>query len=221
MRMIAILFAAALAAACTKGENAGAEEARKQAEQEQKQKGTTAVAQTVHPPVTGHQKVPCEQLVDPAKYQAALNETEALTVKELKNEPEASASCGLVRGGKRPTEAEQKAKIKEKGRLGVLPGDVICEVAAFCWTIEEQERFQQKCKERKQKDDDSMGSYACVQVVATGEDDVNLYRFFDTDTKCILQVRGGPSNVDNSAILTCAKTARDTIGPEQIAVKKP
>jgi hypothetical protein len=218
MRIIAIMFALV---ACTKGENAGAEEARKQAEAEQKAKGSTQIAQSIRPPVPGHQKVPCDQLVDPAKYQAALNEKDALTVKELKNEPEASASCALVRGGKRPTDTEQKAMIKEKGRLGVLPGDEICEVAAFCWTIEDQERFQRKCKERKQKDDDSMGTYACVQVVATGEDDVNLYRFFDADTKCILQVRGGPSNVDNSSILTCAKTARDTIGPEQIAVKAP
>lgn len=216
-----MLLALSLIGACGSGESAGAEEARKQAEAEQKAKGSAQVAQTIRPPVPGHQKVPCDQLIDPAKYQAALNEKEPLTVKELKNEPEASASCALVRGGKRPSEAEQKALIKEKGRLGVMPGDELCEVAAFCWTIEDQDRFKQKCKERKQRDDDSMGSYACVQVVATGEDDVNLYRFFDTDTKCILQVRGGPSNVDNSMILACAKTARDTIGPDQIAVKKP
>ena len=55
-------------------------------------------------------------------------------------------------------------------------------------------------------------------VVATGEDDVNRYRFFDDDTKCIFQVHGGPSNVDNDLIGKCAKGAHDLIGPEQIKV---
>jgi hypothetical protein len=31
-------------------------------------------------------------------------------------------------------------------------------------------------------------------------------------------VRGGPSNVNNEIIRTCAKAARDMIGPAQIAV---
>ena len=91
-------------------------------------------------------------------------------------------------------------------------------MTAFCWTIEEAQKFKEKCKVRKDRDDESMGSYACVQVVAQGIDDVFVYRFFDEDTKCILQVRGGPSNVDNEIIRNCAKTARDMIGPAQIAV---
>ena len=65
-----------------------------------------------------------------------------------------------------------------------------------------------------------MGGYACVRVVPTGEADVKLYQFFDEDTKCVIQVRGGASQTDNGTILTCAKTARDKIGPDQIAVKK-
>ena len=63
-----------------------------------------------------------------------------------------------------------------------------------------------------------MGSYACVQIVAQGADDVQVFRFFDDDTKCILRVGGGPSNVDNEQIKTCAKVARDTIGPAQIVI---
>ena len=83
-----------------------------------------------------------------------------------KAERDATASCALVRGGKKPTEAEQKAIIKRDGRLGVLAGDEICNVTAFCSTIEDPDRFRKKCAVRKDKDDDSMGSYACVQVVA-------------------------------------------------------
>ena len=47
------------------------------------------------------------------------------------------------------------------------------------------------------------------------------FRFFDDDTKCIIQVRGGPSNVDNDLIGKCAKAAHDLIGPDQIKVGAP
>ena len=49
-----------------------------------------------------------------------------------------------------------------------------------------------------------------------GVDDVKGFRMFDDDTKCVLQVRGGPSNVDNDLIGKCAKYAHDLIGPDQI-----
>jgi hypothetical protein len=55
-------------------------------------------------------------------------------------------------------------------------------------------------------------------IVAQGADDVKRFRFFDDDTKCIIQVRGGPSNVDNDLIGKCAKAAHDLIGPDQIKV---
>ena len=59
------------------------------------------------------------------------------------------------------------------------------------------------------------------QMVAQGEDDVKRFRFFDADTKCIFQVRGGPSNVDNDLIGKCAKTAYALIGPDQIKPGAP
>jgi hypothetical protein len=55
-------------------------------------------------------------------------------------------------------------------------------------------------------------------IVAQGADDVKRFRFFDDDTKCIIQVRGGPSNVDNDLIGKCAKAAHDLIGPDHIKV---
>lgn len=219
-RIANVVLAAATLAACGKSENAGAEEARKQAEAELKAKveaGGTAVK--IRPPVPGQSTIPCEQLIDLAAFQTAIGEVEPLGVKDTrKNEPEAASSCGLTRGGKRPTEAEQKAILKKEGRLGVMAGDELCNVSAFCWTIEDPERFKTKCKQKKDQDDESMGSYACKQVVAVGADDVFVFRFFDTDTKCILQVKGGPSAVDNEMIRKCAIAARDTITPERIAV---
>jgi hypothetical protein len=208
-------------AACHGSENAGAEAARRRAQQEQaaKGKGPAVAATRLATPVPGEAHVPCAQLIDPAAFQVALGEKQPLTVRDLSaGQREAAASCSLVRGGKRPSEAEQAARIKSAGRLGVLPGDELCNVTALCWTIEDLEHFKARCKERKDHDDESMGSYACVHVVATGADDVKVFQFFDEDTRCILQVRGGPSNVNNDVIQSCAKAARDTIGPAQIRV---
>jgi hypothetical protein len=150
-----------------------------------------------------------------------LGETEPVTVAESKSEPDAAASCSILRGGKRLSDAEQKAKLKKEGRLGVMAGDEICNVSTFCWTIEDPDRFRKRCAEMKDKDDDTLGFYSCVLIVAQGADDVKRFRFFDDDTKCIIQVRGGPSNVDNDLIGRCAKAAHDLIGPDQIKVGAP
>ena len=222
MRIANVVVAVGLLSGCSKSENAGAEEAKKQAEAELKAKaGNGEVAVKIKTPVPGQGHVPCTQLIDLAKYQEALGEAEPLVLSENKTEPEAAASCSLRRGGAKLTEAEQKAKLKKEGRLGVLPGDEVCNVSAFCWTIEDADKFKAKCASQaamNRSQDDTMGSFACKQTVAVGADDVFVFRFFDADTKCILQVKGGASQVDNEVIRKCAITARDSIGAAQIAV---
>jgi hypothetical protein len=217
--IIAIL-ALGLSASCTKGAKQAEEEAQAEADRIQKEKEKSGgVAKTIRPPVPGSAKIPCTQLLDLVKFGELIGEKEPVTLKDLsKAEVDAASSCSVHRGGKRLTQKEQEALLKKEGRLGVLAGDELCNVTAFCYTIEEAQKFKDKCKVRKDRDDESMGTYACVQVVAQGIDDVFVYRFFDEDTKCILQVRGGPSNVDNEIIRNCAKAARDMIGPAQIAV---
>lgn len=219
MREIIAIFLSLALLACSKGANEGAEEAKKQAEKEQKEKEASGgVAKKISPPVAGRAKLDCKSVIDTAKFTEVLAEPEPVTVTESKSEPDAAASCSVLRGGKRLSDAEQKAKLKKEGRLGVMAGDEICNVSTFCWTIEDPERFRTRCKELKENDDDSLGFYSCVLVVAQGADDVKRYRFFDHDTKCIIQVRGGPSNVDNDLIGRCAKAAHDLIGPDQIKV---
>jgi hypothetical protein len=218
--MIAIVLVGAVGfTACSKGENAGAEEARKEAEREAKEKKAQGVepAKKISPPVPGQAKLPCSQVIDVAAFQTALGEKDALSVRDGK-EAETAAVCSLIRGGKKLSDTAQKSAIKQNGKLGVLPGDELCQVTLYCSVIENLDHFKAKCKERKDRDDDTMGSYACVQVVAVGADDVQVFRFLDDDTKCVIQVRGGPSNVNNDQIRACAKAARDTIGPEQIRV---
>jgi hypothetical protein len=214
-----VLSAVTALVSCSKGENAGAEEARKEAEKEQKEREARGEpAKKIAPPVPGSAKIPCEQLIDLPRYQEATGETEPLTIRTDKDEPEAAATCSLIKGGKKLTETEQAAKLKKDGRLGVLPGDAVCQVAAFCWTIEDPDRFRKKCAQRKEMDDDTTGGYACKQTVMVGAFDVYVYRFFDTDTKCILQVKGGASQMDAEITRKCAVAARESIGPAQIAV---
>jgi hypothetical protein len=216
--MHAIAFAAVMAACNGSG---GIEEAKRQAAEQDKGKDTAAPAKKIQTPVPNMQHVPCDQLLDAAAFTKALAEADPVTVvDETKTDADAAASCALHRGGKRPTPAEQAAMTKEKGKLGVLNGDELCRVTAYCWTIEDPDRFRKKCLETKNRqEDNSMGTFACLQVVQTGEDDVDLFRFYDADTKCVLQVAAGPSMTDNSYIRTCAKAARDLIGPAQIAVQ--
>jgi hypothetical protein len=218
MRIAITLSLLVALAACDSGEKAGIEAAKKQAADEATHVDKSDVAKKISPPVPGRAKLDCKNLIDSDKFTQLLGETQPLSIAESKSEPEAAASCSLLRGGKRLSEAEQKAQLKQHGKLGVMPGDELCNISTFCWTIEDPDRFAKKCAEMKEKVDASLGFQACILVVATGEDDVNRYRFFDDDTKCIIQVRGGPSNVDNDLIGKCAKGAHDLIGPDQIKV---
>lgn len=208
-----------LVAACGKDKNP-LEEARRQQEEEYKNRESVAAPKKLRPPVPGETKLPCAQVMNVDAFQTALAETEPLTLKDVtpKNDGDVTASCDLVRGGKKLTDAEQQALIKKEGRLGILSGDVVCNVRLLCTKLESEQTVRDRCARAKERADESMGTFACVQVVATGVYDVEVYKFFDEDTKCLIEVRGGPSNTDNSTIRTCATTARDTIGPPQIAV---
>jgi len=168
------------------------------------------------PPLPQETRIGCDRVVDPAVFTTALGETAALTVKDVtKQDPDAAAVCSLVRGGKPLSAKQQENKLKKGGRLGVLPGDELCRVTAYCWTIEDPVRFAKRCTDMGNKNDDAPG--ACVQVVMQGANDVNVYRMFDDDTRCILGVSGGPGNTDNELIRACAKTARDQFGPAALS----
>src|SRR4051812_38085102 len=118
MRTIVIVLGIAVGlSACGKsGEEAGREAARKQAEEEAA-KSVAVPVRKIIPPVPNKSMLTCEQLFDPALFGQALGEPAPVTV-QTKKEPDAAASCSVIRGGKRPNEAEQKALLKKNGRLG-------------------------------------------------------------------------------------------------------
>jgi hypothetical protein len=219
VRMYAAVALAVLALpACKDRAEEAREAAQKEADLEAKRKEVPAgPAVTQAAPVQGRKRVLCDKLINPSKFTTALGETGPLGLIDVSSgNGEATATCSLIRAGTPPSAAEQAAILKKKPRLGVLPGDEVCRVAAYCWTLESEERLRKRCSDLKNHDDDSMGSYACVQIVPTGIDDVKAFRFFDEDTRCIIDVKGGPSMVDNDLISKCARTARDTIGTEQL-----
>jgi hypothetical protein len=216
--MTTMLVLSAMAAAC-KGEQAGRAEAEAEAQAEAARLAATQkAAPKMRAPVQGSRKLECTQLIDMPAFREALGEKEPLSMRDVsKSVVDANASCSLLRGGKVLSPREQEALIKRTGKLGVLPGDELCNITAFCNTIEEEERFKKRCSELKMQDDETTGAYACVKTVQHGGADVKSFRFLDAETRCVIEVRGGPSMSDNDFIARCAKAARDLIGPEQIA----
>lgn len=231
MRMLLGMLAVCSSLVACGKENAGAEAAREEAEAALKDKVSKGeVPKTLKPPVSGETKLDCAKVIDTAAFTTALGEKEPLTLADTtKTDKEAAAVCNLIRGGKKLTPAEQAALSKKEGKLGVLPGDQLCQVRLLCSTIEDADKYRKKCEEQAASDakkgmapfagvrgDETMGNFACVQIVPTGAYDAQVFRFFDADTKCIFEVRGGPSNQDTDLVRNCAKTARDTIGPDKL-----
>ncbi len=215
----ALLVITLFAGSCA-NEKAADEQARRAAEEEEKAQPVVKAAPKVLPPVPGSARLPCAQVVDPAAYTTALGEKEPMELRDITaTDADAASVCAVLRGGKRMTPKEQERLAKKTNhKLGVLPGEEFCRITTYCWTIDTLESLQTRCKERHFKDSTELGTYSCVQVINQGAAALNIHQFYDEDTTCLIKVSGGPSNENNDAIATCARTARDTIGPAQIAV---
>jgi hypothetical protein len=226
MRKTGIAIAMMLMA-CGNAAERGRAEAKKEAEAEDRKKAASVKpVDKIKPPVAQGVRLPCTQIVDPTAFQGALEETEPLTVRDSTGGYiDSTVSCTLVRGGERPDAKEQEKIIKKTGRLGTLPGDPLCVVTMYCWVIEEEAKFRDRCKPGPNSilspDESSTGGFACKRTLPQGAFDVDSYKFFDTDTKCLFEVGGGPSMTDNDKIATCARVARESISAEHIAAGAP
>lgn len=227
MRIRTLVPALILVAACGNAAEEGRKAAQREAaalrkEEESKIKPVDRVKVTV-PQGT---RLKCEQVMDPNAYTAALEELDPLTVRDGTGAMiDSTVSCTLVRGGVRPNPKEQEKLIKKYGRLGVLPGDVLCSVSLYCWVADDAETYRNRCKPSPTTaaypDEGTTGGFACRSVHPTGEFDIDSFKFYDTDTRCVIEVRGGPSMTDNDKIAACARTARESIGPEHVKVDAP
>lgn len=216
-----------LAAACSNAAEEGRAEAKREAEAEAKKMAAQVKpADRIKPPVPQGSRLPCTQIVDPTAFQGALEETEPLTVRDSTGGYiDSTVSCTLVRGGDRPDAKAQEKIIKKTGRLGTLPGDPLCIVTMYCWVIEEDAKFRERCKSGPNSilspDESTTGGFACKRSLPQGQFDVDSYKFVDADTKCLFEVSGGASMTDNDKIATCARVARESIGAEHIVTGAP
>jgi hypothetical protein len=170
-----------------------------------------AVPVALEPPVKYPARLDCAKAFPGSAFTSALGEKAPLTIRD-ERDPESTARCSLIRGGTKLSAAEQQKLLKQNGRLGLLPGDVVCEVTAYCYTIEDPARFEASCAKRGDKFADG----TCTQTIPIGAYDYEAYRFLDEDSKCVLSVRGGPANPDNDQVKRCASTARAAFGPAQL-----
>lgn len=228
MRKTGIAIAMLLtAAACGNAAEEGRAAAKAEAAAEDKIKAASVKpVDKIKPPVPQGTRLPCNQIIDPAAFQGALEETETLTVRDSTGGYiDSTVSCTLVRGGERPDAKEQEKIIKKNGRLGTLPGDPLCVVTMYCWVIEEEAKFRERCQPGPNSiispDESSTGGFACKRTLPQGAFDVDSYKFVDADTKCLFEVGGGPSMTDNDKIATCARIARETISKEHITQGAP
>lgn len=214
--------------ACGNAAEEGRAEAKREAAAERK-KAEAAVkpADRIEVAVAQGQHRPCTQLMDPGAYTEALGEVEPLTVRDATGAMgDATASCSLIRGGKRPDQKEQDKIIKKTGRLGSLPGDEVCNVSLYCWVVDDEAKFASRCKPSAAEpglspDAESTGGFACKSTRPQGEFDIDSFKFYDAATRCLFAVRGGPSMSDNEFIANCAKVARASIKPEHIKYGAP
>lgn len=223
LKTLSVVSVIGLVASCGNAAEEGRAEAKREAEAARKEaQAKVKPVDRIEVAVPQGQRLPCTQLMDPPAYTAALGELEPLTVREATGTMvDSTASCSLIRGGKRPDAKEQDRIIKKQGRLGSLPGDEVCNVTLYCWVIDDATKFASRCKPTANEpfsapDTESTGGFACKDTRPKGEFDIDSFKFYDPDARCLFAVRGGASMTDNELIATCAKVARESIGPEHI-----
>jgi len=117
-----------------------------------------------------------------------------------------------MRAGEPPRTDAQLRKFQREGmKLGVLPGDEYCTVTAYCSMATDVDRLKKKCEAEKDLGNDAVGEFACVHTTQRGTKEAYTYRVIDPDTKCMLEVMGGPSVTDEPLVQNCTRAALDDI----------
>lgn len=216
MGKLSLLVIVLLCASCSSGESVD-EYNRKQAElaEQKKPKGPAAVK--VETAVRGGTKIACDKLLDAARLTEMLEEKEPVTLSDQsKQDIEATSVCSVRRGGKVMDAKAQEEMVKKTMRLGVLAGDELCNIAAYCAIPADGTLLKDKCERDQMASNDAIGVFACVKVTPKGPDNAYTYKFADPDARCVVQVRGGPSVSDEAEVRRCAKAALELIGPESL-----
>ena len=131
---------------------------------------------------------------------------------------EASVSCAFHRGGEAPKTDQQLKKFQKEGmKLGVLPGDEFCMVTAYCsLSNDNPEEFRKACEAKGDTGNEQLGTFACVHQTQRGAEYAYTYKVVDHETKCLLEVMGGPSVTDEGLVQKCATAALEEMAPNKL-----
>lgn len=157
-------------------------------------------------------QVACADVIDMALFSRYISGEVGEVKDRASSNSEATLSCAFIRAGKPPTTDAQLRKYQREGqKLGILPGDEYCMVTAYCSLATDEERFKKKCDEDKDAVNESVGQFACVHTSQRGTKEAYTYRVIDPDTRCVLEVMGGPSVTDEPLVQNCTRAALEDI----------
>jgi hypothetical protein len=182
----------------------------------------TGEAPAAAPPASNIERIPiavpygkqvaCEGVIDKERFSKYIGDEIGEVRDRGKSNSEASLSCGLMRAGKPPaTDAQLRKFQRENMKLGVLPGDEYCMVTAYCSMATDLDRFKKKCEDDKDLDNEAVGQFACVHTTQRGTKEAYTYRVIDPDSRCMLEVMGGPSVTDEILVQNCTRAALEDI----------
>jgi hypothetical protein len=180
-------------------------------------KGVPKTTTVVTTPVPYGKKVPCQTLLDAAKLGASLGKQ--VNIVDGQPDGDAAAVCAVKLVGAPPTAAQQKRMFEKNDKvLGVLPGDELCQITAYCWYPVDKAEQQKNCESRGEATSTEIGELTCIKSIEAGENYRYVVATIDPDTRCRFVVNGGPSVTDEATVKSCAKAAVDTIGPDNLKV---
>lgn len=157
-------------------------------------------------------QVACADVIDMALFSRYISGEVGEVKDRASSNSEATLSCAFIRAGKPPTTDAQLRKYQREGqKLGILPGDEYCMVTAYCSLATDEERFKKKCDDDKDAVNESVGQFACVHTSQRGTKEAYTYRVIDPDTRCVLEVMGGPSVTDEPLVQNCTRAALEDI----------
>lgn len=135
-----------------------------------------------------------------------------------------SAVCAFMRGGEPPKNDSQLRKMKQENmKLGVLPGDEYCTVSINCTLATDESDFKDKCEADAKRESDrgsrtqyvgnnAIGQFSCVRKTDRPPSDwAYTYKTIDPDTRCLVEVMGGPSVTDEELVQHCTLAAVQSI----------
>jgi hypothetical protein len=163
------------------------------------------------------QKVACAKILDPVGIAAALGEAEVTISDSTQGgEQEATSVCSIRKTGKVLNEKEQ-AKLGEKTgfKIGVQPGDEICQLRAYCSYPYDIAEEKKKAEAGGQICNTDIGDLACTNQVQAGADYRYVITVLDPDARCRYMV--APTTITEEAPMkACAKVFVEQITKEKL-----